>query len=99
MDTGKLSLLSSCLLQYPIPPENMPICLRAITMNVVPDNLLSIAWYTVTLVPTAKPRFRVWNIVIGGLVSQSAVYHKLVFYLTFTGTTSYVINWEKFPIV
>lgn len=92
--------LSPCPDQFPIPPENLPICLRSTALTVNPP-VLTVGWYTVVLTPTHRPGFRVWTIKIAAVavVSDPATVSTLVFRLKFTGSSVYTIDWEAFPIV
>jgi len=78
-----------------IPPENSPICLiRFETFS----STMDIRWMNVVLTPTNKPRYRVWNMSYSGFLSTKKKISRMEMTFVFTGTTSYLIDFEKFPI-
>jgi len=77
-----------------IPAMNTPICLINFTYQ---SNDLDIHWMTTTLFPTNRQRYRTWSINLAGYIISDHLESFQIQY-TFTGTSSYLIDFEKFPI-
>lgn len=79
-----------------IPPENLPICLREYIISFNSEKILN-GWNTITLFPTNKELFRLWQIQYAGYILFIQT-NQFIVTITFTGTSPFKINWETFPI-
>ena len=79
-----------------IPPENSTICLIDFETF---SSTMDIRWMNVVLIPTNKPLYRVWSMNYSGFfLSTHKKIDRMEMVFVFTGTTSYLIDFEKFPI-
>jgi hypothetical protein len=79
-----------------VPPENLPICLREYTITFNSEQIRNV-WNTITLYPTNKEFFRVWQMLYAGYISYFQK-NQFILRITFTGTSPFIIDWETFPI-
>lgn len=77
-----------------IPPQNSPICLIDFETF---SSAMDIRWMNVVLTPTNKLTYRVWDMNYSGYFSVKKL-QQMEMIFVFTGTTSYIIDFEKFPI-